>query len=331
MGRHARKSRCLRADGSITTRCELPAPEQFVDPTEFRKRVEAASLVISHAGMGSIITALELGKRIIVMPRRASLGEHRNDHQLATAKRFAEQGRIMVAFTEQELVDRLDQLQVYEETDRLSAQASPRLISTIRTFIETGRICFENGDVSPSAEMGNVGVQQKRRYRPQTRGFMIPIAKPFLDETEADAAREAVLSGWISQGPQVAAFEREFAALVGAPHACAVSNCTMALHLALLAQGVRPGDEVITASHSFIASANNIRYCGATPVFVDIDPATYNLDPECVADAITERTRAILAVHQMGMPLRYDLARRIGKPPRHFRDRRRRLRDRQPD
>ena len=114
--------------------------ERFIDPTEFRKRVEAASLVISHAGMGSIITALERGKRIIVMPRRASLGEHRNDHQLATAKRFAEQGRIMVAFTEQELVDKLDQLQDSGETERLGAQASPSLISTIRTFIETGRI-----------------------------------------------------------------------------------------------------------------------------------------------------------------------------------------------
>jgi perosamine synthetase len=131
---------------------------------------------------------------------------------------------------------------------------------------------------------------------------MIPIAKPFLDATEADAAREAVLSGWLSQGPQVAAFEREFAALTGAPHACAVSNCTTALHLALLASGVGPGDEVITSSHSFIATANSIRYCGATPIFVDIDPATYNPDPECVAEAITERTRAILTVHQMGMP-----------------------------
>lgn len=144
---------------------------------------------------------------------------------------------------------------------------------------------------------------------------MIPIAKPCLDETEADAAREAVLSGWISQGPQVAAFEREFAALVGAPHACAVSNCTTALHLALLALGVGPGDEVITASHSFIASANSVRYCGATPVFVDIDPATYNLDPECVADAITERTRAILAVHQMGMPC--DLTSLVALANRH--------------
>lgn len=131
---------------------------------------------------------------------------------------------------------------------------------------------------------------------------MIPIAMPFLENAEAEAAHQAVLSGWVSQGPQVAAFEREFAATVGAPHACAVSNCTTALHLALLAVGVGPGDEVITASHSFIATANAIRYCGATPVFVDIDPTTYNLDPRCVVEAVTERTRAILAIHQMGMP-----------------------------
>ncbi|MCA1453699.1 DegT/DnrJ/EryC1/StrS family aminotransferase [Bradyrhizobium sp. BRP22] len=131
---------------------------------------------------------------------------------------------------------------------------------------------------------------------------MIPIAKPFLDTTEADAARAAVLSGWLSQGPQVSAFEREFALLTGARHACAVSNCTTALHLALLANGVGPGDEVITSSHSFIATANSIRYCGATPIFVDVDPATYNINPERVAEAVTERTRAILAVHQMGMP-----------------------------
>jgi perosamine synthetase len=131
---------------------------------------------------------------------------------------------------------------------------------------------------------------------------VIPIAMPVLEKAEAEAAHQAVLSGWVSQGPQVAAFEREFAALVGAPHACAVSNCTTALHLALLAVGVGPGDEVITASHSFIATANCIRYCGATPVFVDIDPTTYNIDPQHVAEAVTGRTRAILAIHQMGMP-----------------------------
>jgi perosamine synthetase len=131
---------------------------------------------------------------------------------------------------------------------------------------------------------------------------VIPIAMPLLDETEADAARAAVLSGWVSQGPQVAAFEREFAALVDAPYACAVSNCTTALHLALTAINLEPGDEVITASHSFIATANCIKYCGATPVFVDVDPETYNIDPARVAEAITPRTRAILAIHQMGMP-----------------------------
>src|SRR6476660_6769214 len=94
---------------------------------------------------------------------------------------------------------------------------------------------------------------------------------PVLEKAEAEAAREAVLSGWVSQGPQVAAFEREFAELVGATHACAVSNCTTALHLALLTVGVGPGDEVVTVSHSFIATANAIKYCGATPVFIDIE------------------------------------------------------------
>jgi dTDP-4-amino-4,6-dideoxygalactose transaminase len=135
---------------------------------------------------------------------------------------------------------------------------------------------------------------------------VIPIARPSLGEEEAAAAREAILSGWVTQGPQVAAFEEEFAAYVGAPHACAVSSCTTALHLALHALGVGPGDEVVTVSHSFIATANAVRYCGATPVFVDIDPRTYNLDPSVLEAAITPRTRAILPVHQMGLPC--DLA-----------------------
>jgi perosamine synthetase len=144
---------------------------------------------------------------------------------------------------------------------------------------------------------------------------VIPIALPLLEDDEADAARAAVLSGWVSQGPEVAAFEREFAACVGAPHACAVSNCTTALHLALMALNIGAGDEVITVSHSFIATANCIRYCGATPIFVDIEPDTYNIDPDRVTAAITPRTRAIIAVHQMGMPC--DLAALTALAARH--------------
>src|SRR5436189_780987 len=106
----------------------------------------------------------------------------------------------------------------------------------------------------------------------------IPITCPVLGEREAEAARRAILSGWVTQGPEVAAFEREFAEAVGAAHACAVSSCTTALHVALVALGVGYGDEVITVSHSFIATSNAIRYCGATPVFVDIDIATFNMD-----------------------------------------------------
>jgi perosamine synthetase len=131
---------------------------------------------------------------------------------------------------------------------------------------------------------------------------MIPIIKPSMDEREVGAARRVILSGWITQGPEVAAFEREFAEYVGAEFACAVSNCTAALHLALLAVGVAPGDEVITVSHSYIATANAIRYCGAQPVFIDIEPHGFNMDPARIEAAINQRTRALLCVHQMGMP-----------------------------
>jgi dTDP-4-amino-4,6-dideoxygalactose transaminase len=150
---------------------------------------------------------------------------------------------------------------------------------------------------------------------PETR---IPVAKPWLGEAEALAAGRAILSGWVTQGPEVAAFEREFAASVGASHACAVSSCTTALHLALRAVGVQSGDEVVTVSHSFIATASSVRYCGAKPVFVDIDPGTFNMDPAPIESALSDRTRAILPVHQIGMPCDMPaitaVARRHGLP-----------------
>jgi len=143
---------------------------------------------------------------------------------------------------------------------------------------------------------------------------MIPVARPWMGEEEAAAARRAILSGWVTQGPEVAAFECEFADAVGAPHACAVSSCTTALHLALVALGVGPGDEVITVSHSFIATANAVRYAGALPVLVDVDE-TGNIDPARLEAAISPATRAVLCVHQLGMPC--DLPRILAIAARH--------------
>ena len=134
----------------------------------------------------------------------------------------------------------------------------------------------------------------------------VPIARPSFGQLEEEAVIEVLRSGWVSQGPRVAEFERQFAEYVGAAHAVAVSSCTTALHLALVAAGVKPSDEVICPSLSFIATANAIVYAGATPVFADIDRSTYNLDPNRIEDLITPRTSAILLVHQIGLPSPID-------------------------
>jgi dTDP-4-amino-4,6-dideoxygalactose transaminase len=133
---------------------------------------------------------------------------------------------------------------------------------------------------------------------------LMPIALPQLGEAEAAAVTRVLQSGWVTQGPEVAAFEMEFAAICGAPEAVAVSNCTTALHLVLHALGVGLGDEVITVSHSFVATANAIRHCGAEPVFVDIQLDDFNMDPAAIEPAITAKTKAIVVVHQLGMPAR---------------------------
>ncbi|MEV0181907.1 DegT/DnrJ/EryC1/StrS family aminotransferase [Streptomyces sp. NPDC050625] len=130
----------------------------------------------------------------------------------------------------------------------------------------------------------------------------IPVMIPWLGEEEAKAASDAVLSGWVAQGPRVAAFERAFAERVGAEHAVAVSSCTTALHLSLVALGLGPGDEVVVPSLSFIATANAVRYVGAEPVFADVDLATGNLTAATVDAVRTPRTKAVLAVHQGGVP-----------------------------
>lgn len=142
---------------------------------------------------------------------------------------------------------------------------------------------------------------------------MIPIAKPYLTADEAQAAYDTILTGWITQGPRVAEFEEKFAAYTGAKYAVAVSNCTTALHLAMIVGGVGAGDEVICPSMSYVATANCIKYVGAKPVFAEVIPSTYNLDPVDTEKKITSKTKAILVVHQIGMPADIDAFRKLAE------------------
>jgi dTDP-4-amino-4,6-dideoxygalactose transaminase len=136
--------------------------------------------------------------------------------------------------------------------------------------------------------------------------MQVPFARPYLTGKEGEAVSKVIESGWVSQGPQVQAFEAAFAERVGAADAVATTSCTTALHLALYGLGVGPGDEVIVPSLSFIATANAVWMCGAKPVFADVDPLTYNLDPDSAERAITPRTKAIMPVHQVGLPADMD-------------------------
>jgi perosamine synthetase len=136
--------------------------------------------------------------------------------------------------------------------------------------------------------------------------MQVPFSRPYLRGDEGAAVAATIATGWVSQGPRVREFEAAFAERVGAPDAVATTNCTTALQLALYVSGIGPGDEVIVPSMSFIATANSVWQNGATPVFAEIDPRTYNLDPAAAERVITERTKAIMPVHQLGLPADMD-------------------------
>lgn len=135
----------------------------------------------------------------------------------------------------------------------------------------------------------------------QTAPRKIQIAVPVTGEEEWQACREPLESGWLTQGPKVAAFERAFATRHNVPHALATTSCTTALHLALVALGVGPGDEVIVPAFTWVATANTVLYAGAKPVFADVDPVTFNIDPASVASRLTSKTKAVVPVHLFGL------------------------------
>jgi len=150
--------------------------------------------------------------------------------------------------------------------------------------------------------------------RAQSGANKIAIAKPSLGQEEWLAMRESLESGWLTQGPKVKAFETAFAARHGVSHALATTSCTTALHLALVSLGIGPGDEVIVPAFTWVATANVVVYCGATPVFVDVQKNTYNLDPEKVRSTITSRTKAIIPVHLFGLCADMDALKEIVPP-----------------
>ena len=139
----------------------------------------------------------------------------------------------------------------------------------------------------------------------------IQISLPSTGEEEWQACREPLMSGWLTQGPQVAAFENAFAERHGVKHALATTSCTSGLHLILAAMGIGPGDEVILPAFTWVATANVVLYCGATPVFADVDRATNNIDPADIARKLSPRTRAVIVVHLFGLCADMDAIRAV--------------------
>lgn len=145
------------------------------------------------------------------------------------------------------------------------------------------------------------------------RPTFLPYHQPSLGVDEEASVLETMRSGWLTTGPKTKLFERQLAEYVGASHCVALNSCTAALHLALEAVGVGPGDEVITSPITFASTANVIVHCGATPVFADVEPDTYNLDPERFEAAITSRTKAVIPVHLFGQACDMDAINAIAK------------------
>jgi dTDP-4-amino-4,6-dideoxygalactose transaminase len=150
--------------------------------------------------------------------------------------------------------------------------------------------------------------------RREPRSAFLPFSPPDIDETDIAAVADAMRSGWITTGPRVKKLEEEFTRFVGAPAAAGFNSCTAALHTALIALGVGPGDEVITTPNTFCASVNVIEHVGARPVMVDVEADTLNIDPALVARAITARTKAIIPVHFAGHPADLDPINAAAKP-----------------
>jgi dTDP-4-amino-4,6-dideoxygalactose transaminase len=168
------------------------------------------------------------------------------------------------------------------------------------------KFSFKNSDKSNK-------LKEKKKHTRSHGTLNIPLTRPYFDEEEIEELKEVLESGWVSQGPKTKEFEDAFAKYIGAKHAVAVTNCTAALHLSLLAIGIKKRDEVLVADFTHPATGHSVLYCGAKPIFIDVDPQTYNIDPNLIEEKITEKTKAVIPVHTFGQPADMDVIMEIAK------------------
>jgi perosamine synthetase len=156
-------------------------------------------------------------------------------------------------------------------------------------------------------------MSKKTKIGSKQDALNIPLTRPYFDDEELEEIRDVLDSGWVSQGPKTKEFEDAFAKYVGAKYAVAVTNCTAALHLSLLGIGIEKGDEVLVADFTHPATGHSVLYCGAKPVFIDVDLRTYNIDPNLIEEKITEKTKAVIPVHTFGQPADMDAIMKIAR------------------